>query len=140
MNVVEGATDKAPTGYILSAVGGCLALTFTVFVLGAIWESSRGHNPLDVFNGVGVAGFVFSYAPIFIMRLIFWPKASVVWKSAARLFMTAFFAASLMATVVALVLLAGPAGLKAGGMTYWMALAALCQVGAVVWLVRYRRV
>ena len=137
---LDAAESKRPSvGYYLSIAGGCLGLMFTIFTLSGIWQARHGHDPIAGMGGIGTVGFAFSYTPAFVMRLIFWPKSSRAWKASARLFITVVFTASLLGTATAVILLlTGPAGPRPGFSASDIVAAALFQIGAVVWLVRYR--
>ena len=112
---------------------------FTIFTLTGFWQAHQGRDPIAGMGGLGTVGFAFSYKPAFVMRLLFWPKATESWRTCARAFITAIFSISLIGTLTAIVLLLiRPAGLRPGFSMSDLVMASFCQIGALIWLVRYR--
>ena len=139
MMVDPAASSRPSVAYLLSMAGGCIAIIFTVLTLGGVWELLRGHEATEALGAIGTTGFAFSFLPAFVIRIIFWPKASMFWRRCARTFVTAVFGCSIIGTVVtAVMLLTGAAGHQPGDVTEWALIAVVCQAGAVAWLLRFR--
>lgn len=137
--------DRKPTfGYLLSLCAGCVGLPLDAISLGAMDQARRGGDPTDAISGVGTAAVIVMFVLAFAMRLIFWPKATPIIRTITRASLVVGLGASILGAVTAVGWLAVGGGGR-GGVARFLALwfatpAVLCQVGTVVWLVRYRRV
>lgn len=132
---------RPSAGYLLALGGGCLGLTFGSLPIGAVWEMSRGVDPYDAMSGPTTIVFAISYIPLFAVRLIFWPRSSPQLRALTRRLLTGFLIVSFLEAIAAAVFPAVYGATSASTIVILFAiLAVLCQVGTVVWLVRYRRV
>ena len=139
MSLERSAAVRPSVAYYLSMAGGCLGLMFTIFTLTGLAQARQGHDPVAGMSGLGTVGFAFSYTPAFVMRLLFWPKATEVWRACARTYITAVFVTSILGTAAAaFLLLTGPAGSRPGFSISDLVMAAVCQIGALAWLTRFR--
>ena len=132
---------RPSAGYLLALLGGCLGLTFGSLPIGAVWEVSRGVDPYDALSGPTTIVFATSYIPLFALRLIFWPRSSQRLRMFTRRLLTGFLIVSFLEAIAAVVLPVVYGATSASTIVVLFAiLAVLCQVGTVIWLVRYRRV
>ena len=126
---------RPSAGYLLSLTVACTAIPSTAIALGAGWNAHHGVDPANAIGGVGAAALVLGYGLLFAMRLIFWPKASQAVQSLVRTIVSVVLAGSLLATAFALWSLTRNGGFL---VVWFTVLAALCQIGTAVWLIRYR--
>ena len=132
---------RPSAGYLLALLGGCLGLTFGSLPIGAVWEVSRGVDPYDALSGPTTVVFAVAYIPAFALRLIFWPRSSPQLRAFTRRLLTGFLIVSFLEAIAAVVLPAVYGATSASIIVIPSAIiAVLCQIGTVIWLVRYRRV
>lgn len=128
-----------PAGYLLSLGMALVSLPCLGIGLGGLLIQRRAGNPLDAMNGVGFVCFVAAFGVVFAMRLIFWPKAPPALRAAVRGAITLLLCTLLAASAYA-VFVAATTSNADGTSFYFVVLAALSQIGTVVWLLRYRSV
>ena len=137
----DPAEQKPKAGYLLSLCAGLVGFTFDAIALGAIDLAHNGRDATEALSGVGTFAFGYIILLCFAMRLIFWPRSSERVRVCVRAVLTGTLVISLLCAVIGVVLLAcGFSPGRSGLAIYFAVPAALCQVGSVVWLLRYRRV
>lgn len=133
-------TPRRPsTGYLYSFTFACVALGF----IGVALETGFAPKPTDgpsFFSGAGTAGLLLAFAILFAVRLVFWSRIPVATQALVRTAITGIFALSLAVSMILLLIcVIGINGLPVPiAMVVFTALATLCQISAVIWLIRYR--
>ena len=129
-------------GYLGSLAAAMLGLVFACIGVGAISEARLGHDQDLALDEYGVPAFLFAGAIGFTFRLIFWRRIPPVWQGRVRTLMTLIVGLEVtgVIAVVAWFFRAAPPQASGLGGTAGstILLAALGQVGSVIWLVRYR--
>jgi hypothetical protein len=133
-----------PSGpYQISLAGGVLGLPFLAMSLGGVFNALHGANPVDAAGWPGTPAFIGMFAVVFTARLIFWDRTPPNVKALVRLLITALMGLEVLLAALAVVLTVtdwsafGPHyGFFIGWFTFF---AALCQIGSVIWLLKYRR-
>ncbi len=121
-----------------------LGAFFLFLSLYGSYQQSIGHSPIDAMNWVGDVAFAGIFVLLFTLRLIFWSRSPPALQSALRLAFTVFFGLTVVLSAVAVVyafVVTGRGGPHAEPVfiACFTALAALCQIGSVIWLLRYRQ-
>ena len=129
--------------------GWCMlfALPGTFFLFLALYGTylqSIGRSPIDTMNWIGDVAFAGVFVLLFAMRLIFWSRSPPSLQAAVRTAFTALFGLTVLLSAVAVVyalLVTRRGGPHAQPVFIgcFTALAVLCQIGSVIWLLRYRR-
>lgn len=135
--------NKAPsriptTGYSLSLIVALVGFTFTVVSLFGILYSRNGRNPLDAYGLPGEIAFACSFGLLFLTRLIFSDKRSPDLQGVVRTIISIVLAVEVAAALVAATLIYSSAHVVSSFLYYFVVIALLCQLGSVLWLVRYR--
>lgn len=134
-------TNRPSAGYLLSVGLASLGFTFAACVVGGTWNADHGLDAISVLNGVGAVAFAFSYSPLFVLRLIFWDRSSALSRKVSRLFISSFIMFSIILSVVAVLMVLSTHqlhGASAALIFTFTVLAAFCQIGSTIWLIRYR--
>ena len=131
-------------GYGWSVLPAITGVFFLFVALYATWLQSQGHSPIDAMNWPGDVAFAGIFVLLFTLRLIFWSRSPPALQSALRTAFTALFGATVVLSAVAVVfafVVTSHGGLHAEPVfiACFTALAALCQIGSVIWLLRYRQ-
>jgi hypothetical protein len=88
----------------------------------------------------GLMWMMASFAIAFATRLIFWPRAAASLRHGVRVLTSLIFLLGVPASVISLVIaLTLPLAKHTSLPVYFSVLALLCQIGSVLWLVRYRQ-
>ena len=130
--------SRMSMGYGASLTIGLVSLPFLGIALGGIVLLARGGDPLDAINGSGLICFIAAYALLFLMRFILWKRSPPAVRNAVRMFLTLVLVSLFVATGYTLVRTVEQTEVP-GWLLYVVALAALCQIGTVLWVVHYRR-
>lgn len=131
---------KPSTGYVLSLSFGALAISFTGVGLEEGFAAGTHGHATGLLSDAGTAGIICMFGLLFASRLIFWSKASTELQTLTRTIITCLFTLSILVTLLLVVLCffgVGPAG-SFLGLTYFTALATICQIATLTWLIRYR--
>ena len=134
-----------PSGPYLAALGfGVTAIPFGIIALRAISLMQAGRDQTMALDTSSMPAAVLAYGLLFLDRIVFWPKASAALRAGVRWAIVLVLVASLVLTSADIVLLfstsAGrPAAASVQLAPWFTTLAALCQVAAAIWLVRYRK-
>ena len=138
----QSRTPSAGYGWsVLPAIAGVFFLFVSLY---GSWLQSQGHSPVDAMNWPGDVAFAAIFVLLFAMRLIFWSRSPPALQAAVRTAFTALFGLTVILSAVAVVYAlfvthhGGPHA-EPLFITCFTALAALCQIGSVIWLMRYRR-
>ena len=131
-------------GYGWSVLPAITGVFFLFLSLYGTWLQSQGRSPIDAMNWLGDVAFAGIFVLLFAMRLIFWSRSPPALQGAVRLAFTALFGATVVLSAVAVVvafIVTGRGGPHAEPVFIgcFTALAALCQIGSVIWLLRYRQ-
>jgi hypothetical protein len=130
-------------GYQISFFVAALGLFFTPVALVAIHNAQAFSDPLRGIATPVDVSFVCPFLAIFTCRLIFWERSPPLLRDAVRALLTAVMAVTaglgVAALVLAVALLSHIAVRGAIFVGVFATLAALCQIGSVTWLLRYRR-
>jgi hypothetical protein len=140
--MVAGNTPSThpSAGYLFTLAMGCAGLTFMAVGLGGVLIGRGAGDPDQALDVYGLPMFVFGFAILFAMRLIFWPAVPSTLRRFVRLLISTILAANIPLALLGLILAwrlppaVGHADFPIGASI----LAALCQPIAALWLVRYR--
>ncbi len=142
--VFTGTQSRSPSaGYGWSVLPAITGVFFLFMSLYGSWLQSQGRSPIDAMDWVGDVAFAAIFVLLFAMRLIFWSRSPPALQGAMRLAFTALFGATVVLSAVAVVyalLVTSHGGPHAEPVfiACFTALAALCQIGSGIWLLRYR--
>ncbi len=143
--VFTNPQSRTPSaGYQISAAAALLGTMFLFVALYGTWLQSIGGDPIDAMGWPGQVAFAGMFLLLFTLRLIFWSRSPPALQSALRTAFTVLFGLTVVLsafTVVFALIVMGRGGPHAepifiGGFTTF---AALCQIGTVNWLLRYRQ-
>ena len=143
--VFTNAQSRTPsTGYSISIIFALAGVFFLFVAMLGTYLESNGRDPIDAFDLPGQIAFACMFLLLFAARLIFWSRSPPRLQSLVRAAITALFCLTVVLTVVTVVWAVfvmargGPHAqpVLIGAFTTF---AALCQVGSVIWLLRYRQ-
>ena len=143
--VFTNPQSRTPSaGYQISAAAALLGTMFLFVALYGTWLQSRGGDPIDAMAWPGQLAFATMFLLLFTLRLIFWSRSPPALQSALRTAFTAFFGATVILSAVAVVfafIVTARGGPHAEPVFIgcFTTFAALCQIGSVIWLLRYRQ-
>lgn len=137
-------TNKAPvrtptTGYSICLIVALVGLTVTVVSLFGILYARNGRDPLDAYGLPGEIAFACSFGLLFLTRLIFSDKRSPGLQGVVRMIISVVLMIEVVAALAAATLILTGAHAVGSFLSYFIAIALLCQIGSVSWLVSYRR-
>jgi hypothetical protein len=122
-----------------------LSVFFAPVSLLSIYDAFRFNDPLRALGLPSDIAFTSVFLVIFSCRLIFWPRSPLPLKNFVRAALTCLVAILLVLGPTALVLaiaVVHSRGPMSGGAIFvgaFSTFAVLCQIGSVIWLVKYRR-
>ncbi len=126
------------TGYSLSLIVALVGLTFTVVSLFGVVYAWNGRDPVDAYGLPGEIAFACSFGMLFLTRLIFSDKRSPDLQGVVRTIISIVLATEVFAALATTVLVFAGSHMASSFLYYFVVIALLCQIGSVLWLVRYR--
>jgi hypothetical protein len=132
--------DGPSPGYLYTLGFAVLGFPCIAAGMSGALIARNADDPINALGNYTFATFIFMFLLLFAMRLIFWPLAPAPLRSSVRLLLSGLIALSIPLAVVALWLA------FSGTQTvhhyfipvYFSIIALLCQIGSVLWLIRYR--
>lgn len=133
-------------GYYASLGFALVGIVFGATAVGGSLDIRAHADAFNAINGVGLPALIFVWFLLYAFRLIFWGKIPRHYQDMTRTIISLILCGEVLLTAYALFLVATqPEGDLGGGksssiiVTWFTILASLCQIGTIIWLVRYRK-
>lgn len=125
---------RPSNGYLYSIAMAAVSIGILGYLFSVRYQGAK-------LFGIGIAGYFFvaMFAVLFIIRVIFWSRATPAIQNMTRLFVTLVFIATLLTVLVMAGLIVSSAdGANRAAQVCFLVAAAVFQVPNVIWLLRYR--
>ncbi|MBB6253244.1 hypothetical protein [Nitrospirillum iridis] len=140
------AWRKPTPGYYASLGFALAGMVFVATSLAGSLQIRAHADAFSIINPVGLPVMLFVWFLLYAFRLIFWGRVPAQSQNLIRTLLTLVLCAEVIAAVIALLLaMTQPDGDPVGGqgreimVIFFTVFGGLCQIGTVVWLLRYRK-
>ncbi len=142
---VDSGSRTPSSGYVVSLVSAVAGLFFITLTLVGAVLARAGRDSVAATGWPGQTAFAGSFLILFASRLVFWNRSPPALQQFVRSALTILLCGALGLAAVALVLASGVVAGERSPRVHPVfligvaGLAALCQVGTIVWLLKFRR-
>ncbi|WP_186457559.1 hypothetical protein [Nitrospirillum amazonense] len=137
---------KPSPGYYASLGFALVGIVFGATAVGGSLDIRAQEDAFNAINGVGLPALIFVWFLLYAFRLIFWGRIPRHYQNLTRTVLSLIMCGEVLLTAYALFLVSTqPRGDIVGGesssiiILWFTILATLCQIGTIIWLVRYRK-
>ncbi len=130
---------RASVGYGTTFVFAGAGLFASVIALAATLYARSGRNPADAIDGAGAVALIYMFPLSMVAAFTFSDRLTESARRKLRIFLMANFVVSIGCTIAAIILLHSTANGRLGIPISFSITASICQISALIWLIRYSR-